>query len=201
MRAANRERRTAGPGRWCTVLVLCAVPSGCVEERVANYRPMLGGLPGAESGMPVSGVPGRTTDPTVVQEDRLVIENADKSKTLVARTARHLMVHLYSTLREGDEQLFLDQVLSQRTKDEYYERGMDAREAFRTLKERQRDIERLFDAMPMGEYTPGFFLRPVGGGVQRLEVQGPASRELAWTGIDMVMEKGNFRLRWFVSPD
>jgi hypothetical protein len=198
---AGRERGTAGLARRCGPVVLCALAVGCVEERIVNYRPMLGGLPGAESGTPVTGVPGRTMDPAAVPDDKLVIENKDGSKTLIARTGRHLMVHIHNTLAAGDEQLFLDQVLSKRTKEEYYDRGMDPREAYRTLRERRQDIDMLFDAMPMGEYTPGFFLRPVGGGVQRLEVQGPGARELTWTGFDMVMENGNFRLRWFVTPE
>lgn len=174
---------------------------GCQEERIINYRPMLGSLPGAESGTPVTGLQSDTPDPTAVPDDKLVVKHPDGSKTLTARTAHHLMIHIHTTLQDDDEGLFVEQVLSRRTKDEYYDRGMDPREAFRTLKARRSDIDKLFDAMPMGEYTPGLFLRPVGGGVQRLEVQGPAARELAWTGFDMVMEKGNFRLRWFVTPE
>ena len=43
-------------------------------------------------------------------------------------------------------------------------------------------------------------LRGVGGGVQRLEVTGKMAQGLTWTGIDVVLERGNYRLLWFVTP-
>ena len=36
----------------------------------------------------------------------------------------------------------------------------------------QADLQALFSQMPAGEYTPGLFLKPQGGGVQRVELDG-----------------------------
>ena len=77
---------------------------------------------------------------------------------------------------------------------------MDPRQAFDTLKERWEDIVALFDSIPGGEFTPGVYKKAVGSSVQRVELTGPAAAGLHWTGFDMVMEKGNYRLRWFVTP-
>jgi|CXWL01.1.fsa_nt_gi hypothetical protein len=52
--------------------------------------------------------------------------------------------------------------------------------------------------MPGGEYTPGMLVQTVGRNVFRLQVYGMAARDLKWTGMDMVYEENNYRLRWFV---
>lgn len=178
-------------------LLIAAISLIACETRVVRYHPMLGGLPNSQSGMTVTGPRGEYTDPTRV-EGPLTIENPDGSKKLIARSCRHLMLHIFNTLDTGDEALFLDQVLSTMTKDEYYARGMHPSEAFRTLNSRIPELMKLFRAMPMGEFTPGVYSEPVGGGVRRVQLTGMSAKDLSWTGIDMVMEKGNWRLRWFV---
>ncbi len=62
--------------------------------------------------------------------------------------------------------------------------GMSPSESFKTVKAREAEVRRLFDLMPMGEFTPGLFLRGVGGGVQRLEVTGEDAQELVAWGVD-----------------
>lgn len=182
-------------------MVSCAMVSCETETRVIYNRPMLAGLPGAETSTPVSRHPKGYHDPTYLPDEELVVVQGDgpgEATLLRARTARHLMRHIYSTLMNNQEELFVDQVLSEQTRREYYQHGMNPREAFQTLRERAGDVLTLFDRMPMGESTPGLFLQPVGGGVQRLRVQGLAARDLRWVGFDMVMEQGNWRLVWFV---
>lgn len=168
------------------------------ETTVINYRPMLGGLPGAETGTPVTALSRRGGDPTKI--DQLRSEKEDGTVTLQARTIRHVMVHVYETLTKNEKDLFVQQVLSDATKREFAEHGHVAGDAFDMLKAREQELFKLFDAIPMGEYTPGMFVRPVGAGVQRLEVTGPLARELTITGIDVVMERGNYRFLWFVQP-
>ncbi|MGV6815366.1 MAG: hypothetical protein ACWA5W_10235, partial [Phycisphaerales bacterium] len=70
--------------------------------------------------------------------------------------------------------------------------------AFRELTKRQKDIFRLFYFMPMGEYTPGLYLKAVGKNTFRLQLSRARNEKLYWIGIDTVFENGNYRLRWFV---
>lgn len=181
------------------LLSAVGVLGGCeTESRVVSWNPPLGRLPGAETQMPVTGPRGSYNDPTKLPEARLREESPDGKVTLRARTGRQLMQHIYTTLRDGERDLFAEQVLSRRTRSEYEVRGLDPRQAFDTLLARAEDIQALFDAMPMGEQTPGVFLEPMGEGVMRFRVTGRAAMDLRWTGIDMVMEDGSYRLRWFV---
>lgn len=176
--------------------------SACVETRVTKWNPMLGGLPGATSGMPV------TTEnrfnfpsPTVAPERGIRQENDAGEVTLHARSARHLMSHIYTTLQQDERDLFAEQVLSSITRAEFLARGRDPAEAFDMLKARQNDVFKLFDIMPAGEYTPGVIWNKLGQidgkNLVRIGVSGLAARGLQYTYFDMVMERGSWRLRWF----
>lgn len=149
------------------------------------------------TGRPVTEIPG-AKNVEEVPADSLVRTEPDGKKTLIAKTGRQLMVHIYKTLDDNKPELFVDQVLSDVTKQEFYARGYDPVEAFKELQRRREDIDTLFARMPMGESTPGVILSKVGKGTLRLEVEGMAARDLKWAGMDMVLEKGNYRLRWFV---
>jgi hypothetical protein len=175
------------------------VSAGCEsEERIVYRRPFLSGLPGSESGTPVSRNPKGYIDPTYVPDEQLAVTKVDGSKTLTARTARHLMMHIYTCMMNNQEELFIEQVLSERTKSEYYQRGRDPKEAFQAVQARAGDILVMFERMPMGESTPGLYLENVEKGVQRLQLRGLGARDLHWIGFDMVIENGNWRLLWFV---
>jgi hypothetical protein len=109
------------------------------------------------------------------------------------------MYHIQDLLAKGDADLFADQVLSQTTRAEYRERGLDPRDAFATLKPREKEIAKLFARMPMAEHSPNVLMEPLGGNVFRVRVTGTATNGLgAWTGFDMALESGNWKLRWFV---
>lgn len=191
--------------RACLAAALAAgaVLASCkTETRVIRRNSLLGGIQGAESGMPEARVLGDYADPTQIPAEKLVIEDKDKkTKTLIARSGLHLMVHIHNTLEENDKALFVSQVLSMETKREFFERAMDPGEAFDYLRKHLEDIDKLFAVMPQGEHTPGLFLKPMGGGVQRLMAEPMLTRDLMWGGMDMVTEKGNYRLRWFVPPE
>ncbi|MDX2132263.1 MAG: hypothetical protein SFY69_09435 [Planctomycetota bacterium] len=177
-------------------LVLLA--GGCVETRVIRYEPFLGGLPGAQSNTPVRRDFGDYVDPAAIPVEQLEREVEPGKKVLVARSARHLMIHIHNTLDRGEKELFVEQVLSGATRAECAERGVDPGDAFDYLLTRRDDIASLFNLMPDGERTPGLYLRPIGGSAYRLQIKGVGATDLYWTGFDMVMEKGNYRLRWFV---
>ena len=108
------------------------------------------------------------------------------------------MTQITLCIQNDERDLFVEQVLSQITKDEFYERNLDPGYAFDELVARQRDIFRMFYFMPMGEYTPGLFTKSIGRNVFRLQLSRARNEELYWIGIDSVFEKGNYRLRWFV---
>jgi hypothetical protein len=198
----HRVRGLEGLGRRCAYAGLAAAvffAAGCqTETRVVKYHPMLGGLPNSESGLPI--VRGDNyIDPTVVPEDKLtVVDPVSKKKTLTARTGRHLMVHIYNCVLENDKETFVAQVLSGETKAECAQRNVDPGACFDEVVRRKDDMVALFNAMPGGEFTPGVYVRNLGPKAERVQVEGLAAKDLSWTGFDMVMEKGNWKLRWFV---
>lgn len=193
-----------------------AIAAGCeTEEKVIRYRPILATVPGATYGTEPVGprFKGEYADPTAgakeaasaagdgaeSDEEDLFIELPDGSKRLISSTGRHLMSHIINTIDANDKAMFLDQVLSEITAEEFLRRGLDPGLAFDELRKRRADIMALFDKMPMGEFTPGMLMKNVGGGVQRLEIHGAAAAELRWTFMDMHFEDGQWKLRWFGS--
>lgn len=195
-----RGRRSPSFAVCCLLFGSLLLAVSC-EERIIYDRPMLAGLPGAQTNREVTGPRVEGAIPAdVLNETDLVVKNPDGTKTLIARTGRHLMVHIYNTLREDEPDLFVDQVLSERTRAEYYQRGLQPVEAYKTLKKRLPDIKKLFDQMPMGEYTPGLYVRNLADDVTRLEANGSGIRGLTWVAMDMVFEEGNWRLVWFAGP-
>jgi hypothetical protein len=195
----GRGRRGLGLALRVSALAVPWALFAC-EEKVVHYHPFLAGLPGAETQAVTTGPRGEYVDPTIVPGNTIEETKDDGRKTLIAKTGQHLMVHIFNCVARDDAHTFVDQVLSERTRQEYYGRGQDPAQAFELLKERKAEMVRLFRAMPSGESTPGVISQGVGGGVRRFVVTGKSAQGLDWIGIDMVMEKGNWRLRWFVTP-
>ncbi|MDX2148248.1 MAG: hypothetical protein SFZ23_12070 [Planctomycetota bacterium] len=94
--------------------------------------------------------------------------------------------------------LFVKQVLSERTLREFADRGVDPREAYEFLRENVDDVRALFNALPQGEFTPGIFLRKIGDRTFRLAAAPQLAKKLRYTAMDVVLEGGDYRLRWFV---
>lgn len=176
--------------------MLLAIP-GCTYEKVVNYKPFFTGLEGARHGTaPVQDASqrpglGGTGDP------RIVIENPDGSITLISRSGRHLMTHISRTLRDNEPVLFTEQLLSDLTRMEYEERGLDPVEAFNTLKKHEEELRIFFARMPFGEQSPHVIMEKIGQKMYRVRLTGQAARDLQWTYMDMVLESGQWRLRWF----
>jgi hypothetical protein len=177
-----------------------AMVAGCATEtRVVKQKPWFAGLPDVQGDTTVIGMDGAfRSEAFEAAEDNLVTVNPDKSRTLVAKNGRHLMIHIYTTLMEYDRELFVSQVLSEKTKAEFRQRGRDPREAFDMLLKQENDIVTLFNLMPQGERTPGFLMEPQGRGVFRVQVRTRRAATLKLVGFDMIMERGNWKLRWFV---
>ncbi len=179
--------------------VVVVVSGGCQTEKTEVLRnPFFANLPGAEHRMPVVRDLGTWQDPGQISEDELVVESEPGKVTLIAKSVRHLMIHIHNTLEENERDLFVDQVLSEVTKREFRDRGYEPGLAFDFLQSQRAEIDALFNTMPGGESTPGLFLRPLGNRTYRLALDGMQGRDLGWVGMDVTLEGGNYRLRWFV---
>lgn len=173
-------------------LVAAAIlASGCTYQKDVNYKPFFSGLEGAKTETPATSDTARQAgDPLSGGDTRIRIENKDGSITLAARNAQNLMRHITMTLEKGERDLFTTQVLSQRTRQEYLQRGLDPAEAFDTLKKNQNDIRELFRRMPMGEHSPNVIMDKLGDDLYRVRLTGKATEGLKWTAFDMVLEGG-----------
>lgn len=181
----------------CLVCVVLA--TACEQEKRIIYSDgLLSNIPDAKTKYPSKRQAGEISGTGKVANTKTIVENPDGTKTLYARTPKHLMNHIMYTLREDNADLFVNQVLSKATRDEYAARGVDPKEAFEIIKARQDDVLKLFKLIPMGEMTPGVFLQRVDGGAKRMMAEQRIAQDLKWRGIDMMFERGNYKLRWFV---
>jgi hypothetical protein len=176
--------------------VLLALP-GCTEERIVSRKGMLSSLPGAQTG----GIPDvrNITQADVLRTPESGIRQTlpDDTVVLYAKSIQQLMTHIVNTMQNGEEELFTQQVLSKATRDEFVVRGYDPKEAYKEIVRRQRDVFRLFNAMPFGERTPGVYMESIGRNEFRIRLPKSSWGDLQWTGIDTVFENGSYRLRWF----
>lgn len=198
-----KHARRATTGFAAVMLGLLLGTTGC-ETKIVRYNPPLAGLPGAQTGQrPVldSSLKSSASGIDKQASAEPIIENADGTKTLISRSGQDLMFHIARTMREDDEKLFTEQVLSEMTKDEFYERGYNPKIAFEEIKRRHEDVEKLFKVLPAGELTPGVLLEPVGVNIMRVRVHYHDPADLPWCGFDMRLEGPNWKLRWFVEND
>jgi len=137
---------------------------------------------------PVFGVPG----------GQIRSEDPEGNVTLYAKSIKHLMNHIIHALEYEERDLFVEQILSEITVEEFQDRGLDPGMAFDELLTRKREVYRLFHFMPMGEGTPGLYPTTVGRNIFRLQVSRVGRPGLLWIGMDASFERGNYRLRWFV---
>ncbi len=178
----------------CAMLPLTA----CTYSRVVRARTPLAGLPGAEGGTVVGdryesgNTPGLAT-PT----SQNYILHDDGSVELLTYSVSALMLHIRGVLENDNAEMFVEQLLSQRTADEFRGRGRDPGEAFTMLKQNERAFYALFSRMPAGEATPGVFMNKLGDRTYRVALTGLAARDLEWHAVDVVYEDREWKLRWF----
>src|SRR5262249_17816711 len=147
----------------------------------------------SSSGAARGETPAQEFDKDGRPKNPLRAEDKDGKITLTLQSPRHVIIHLRETLMSGESELLYEQVLSDRTKQEYRKRGLDPKTAVDFLMENKVEIMRMLNKMPMGELTPGLFLKPVGGDVYRLQLQ-PSSERQRFTSIDFLWEWGICRL-------
>lgn len=194
-RAARTELLPAA----VSLVSICLMSISCVETttREPVRKPLLSGLQsgGGFSSLRQTDSEGNPVNPAGLGTgtDRRIIAE-DGTITLKSPTISDLMRHMLETLVNDEEELFTEQLLSTVTTREFIERGYDPAEAFRELQRREKDVRALFRAIPIGEFTPGVFLRNVGPNMFRLGIKGDP--DLRWSFIDVVLEKGQYKLRW-----
>lgn len=195
--ADQPARRSARAAPVLTLIAALLLLPACTEERIVSRKGLLSSLPGAQTG----GIPDARNitraDILRTPTGGLRQEQEDGTVVLYAKSVQHLMTHIVYTMQNDEPELFVQQVLSTKTRNEFIHRGYDPAEAFHELVRRQRDVFRLFNTMPFGENTPGLRLQSVGRNEFRLRLPRESWGELKWTGIDVVFEDGNYRLRWF----
>jgi hypothetical protein len=192
-----------------------ALLAGCTpEERIVNYKPFFSGIKDAQTQTPAvaerrddaPAMPGGEMDPAAVEdpakaaEHQLLQKDKKGNVSIIARSGTQLMYHIQKCLEDEDPNLFASQVLCKATRQDYIDRGLDPRDAYKTCKAAERQIAILFNRMPMGEHSPNVLLEQLGANTFRVKITGKAAADLErWVGFDMVFENGNYRLRWFVS--
>lgn len=190
-------------GRPAVVLAALALAlSGCAsEENVVKYRPFFTGIQGAEFATdPVNPSKGYV-DPTAVADNRIVIEHDDGSRTFVARSPRHVMVHVETLLDEDDprsDRVLLDQLVSEKTKEFYRSEGKDPLSFVTDLRARRTDVAKTFGRMPMGEHTPTVLIDQPGDNIWVLRITGSAGKDLVFTKVWFRLEGTQWRLMWMV---
>lgn len=183
-------------------MILLVAIGGCQRyERVVSYNPPLASLPGAHTGTRPVREPSQRDKQA--GDGRIVIEHEDGTVELISRNALQMLTHIRRLIAatgeeaEESEMLFTEQILSEVTRREFIERGYDPAEAYKELQRRQTDVMALLARMPMGEFTAGLFLKPLERNTFRLEVPARAAEGLEWTFVDIVVERGKWKLRWF----
>jgi hypothetical protein len=186
---------------WVAILLAVAVwlmlpLAGCVETRVIG-NPKFSDIPGAlVGGQPAPPAdPYKNVRPAFLVEDR-VVEDEEGEVTLYAATVRDMIANILYTLDEDRGDLFAGQILCEETRKEFFERGYDPVTAYDEVKRLERDVRLLFTRLPAGEFTPGVFMRPQGGGYYRIQLR--ADPERYWRGMDVIYEGTGWKLRWFV---
>jgi len=192
---------------------LWAASGGCVEERVVSVRGNLQSLSGASGGYQLGPdakrSPSRDFESTLAKADESAGRSApgepiegrplrrlmpDGSILLISRSPRHVMIHLFETLRDEEDELLLNQVVSKRLREQYEERGEDPRQIVRELRRERREIVKLMTSMPMAEQTPGALMRTTGRNVFEVTAPGGPALDQKFKRLSVVIEQGSFRL-------
>lgn len=191
------------------LLILLALPACATEERVVSVKGNFQHLAGAQGGYETTeGSPRKKFDLeqalTRAEETDLPGEAVDGQPLrrkmpdgkiiLITRSPRHVVLHLAATLQAKEDDLLLDQVLSERLKNNYRERGIDPMEAVKYLHKNEKEIYKLLVAIPMGDQTPGAITKTVGRNVFEIEAPGGIMLEQKFTRLQVVLETGGFKL-------
>lgn len=200
------------PVQLATLTVLVAL-TGCVEKRILSVKGGLQGLPGAQGGYEISPDAPRpaksSVEDVLVRADQAAGRSApgeeiegrplrrrmpDGSILLVARSPRHVMIHLFETLRDGEDDLLLNQVVSRRMRDQYERRGENPRQIVKQLHKQKHEVVKMMASMPLADQTPGALMRTVGRNEFEITAPGGDALDQKFKRFSVVIEQGMFRL-------
>lgn len=191
-------------------IILCLLLSvGCASrEEVVSVRGGLYGLSGSQSqreGISIARSSGGFAQLLGEEEDAegydalseagyLRLEDAKGNITLISRSPTHLIHHLRETLVAEETELLLEQVLSERTKQNYRARGRDPMEAVEFLARNRSHVLEFLAQLPMGERTPDVLQEPIGRNMFRYRVGSAVMLGLKFDTLDVIIEERSFRL-------
>src|SRR5690606_38607652 len=125
----------------------------------------------------------------------LRVKDARGEETIVSRNPRELFFHLRRALVDQDADLLVEQILSNETHRVYAELGKNPQEAAEFILTHRQEIVRTLQFFPMADMTPGFFPKPIGRNMFRLEAPpGFAEPPLRFRRIDYIFERDGCRL-------
>ncbi len=180
------------------VSVLCLAVVGCeTYEEEVPVNPFFAGMEGVSGPGATKDRKARIADPRFLPHEAQREVDDDGNVTLRAKGPRHLMRHIFETLRNDERELFVEQVLSDATKQEFIDHGKEPEEAFDMLLADFEEINQLFARMPMAENAPNARYERIGTNMHRLRLVKGVGRDLKWQGFDMITEDGYEKLLWF----
>ncbi|MCA9273223.1 MAG: hypothetical protein KDA31_09275 [Phycisphaerales bacterium] len=178
--------------------LMCFTLVGCeTYEEEAPVNPFFAGMEGVSGPGATKDRKARIADPRYLPAEAQREVDDDGNVTLRAKGPRHLMRHIFETLRNNERELFIDQVLSNATKQEFIDHGKDPNEAFDMLLEDFEMINQLFARMPMAENAPNARFETIGTNMHRMRLIKGVGKDLKWQGFDMITEDGYEKLLWF----
>ncbi len=185
--------------RWSLVLLfVVAALVGCqTYEEEAPVNPFFAGMEGVSGPGATKSRKSRISDPRHLPPDAQREVDEEGNVTLRAKGPRHLMRHIFETLRNNERELFVEQILSDAIKKEFIDHGQEPDEAFDMLLADFEEINQLFARMPMAENAPNARYERIGENMHRLRLIKGVGRDLKWQGFDMVTEDGYEKLLWF----
>ena len=195
--------------RCIPLLILLSSTGSCTQnERVVSVSGGLIGLQGAVGGQAGPSPPrtGAGFENLLTQEGDaesldslseagyLRLQDDDGNITLVSRSPSHVVFHLRETLVSEEVDLLFEQVLSEKTKQNYRSRGMDPKLAVEYMARNRNAILDFLATIPMGEKTPGVLQESLGRNMFRYRSGGAVAMGLKFSALDVIVEHKSFRL-------
>jgi len=200
--AASSPRRVAALSlAMCVIgLAACAdTPSADDRTVVRRQRSLFEGLPGATRGGEAFAGNGDPLSSLRAQGETPIanlLSSVDGKDTLVCTRPRHVMVHLAMRLNDDKEQAFLDQIVSDVTKQQFVGEGKSEREIIDFLQSNYDDIMLLFARMPAAELSPNVAFDRFTGGQYRIRITGAATKGLRFTELWLEQKGGKWKFVW-----
>ncbi len=185
----------------CTLFVAaCANTPGSDDRTVVRrQRSLFEGLPGATRGGEAfigntNSIPSLSAQGETPVADLLT--SVDGKDTLISTRPRHVMVHLAMRLNDNKEQAFLDQIVSDVTKQQFVGEGKSEGDIIDFLQTNYDDIMILFGRMPAAELSPNVAFDRFNSGQYRIRITGAATKGLRFTELWLEQKSGKWKFVW-----